>query len=257
MKKLLLLIVLLSGCGDDTVIANASASDRFISTAEKVEVDCAIIQNPVVFLTFGQSNAANSVDVKYTPVNNIYNVFDGKCYKASDPLLGASGALGSTWTRLADKLMNIDPTRDIIIVSVAVGGSSISQWQIGSDNMVYLVNQVYKLRCLGLTVDKILFHQGESDAASFMPWDMWVNYFNHMYTTLRKYEINAPIYVAQATSCLNNWSADIRYAQWLVAYAISDVHFGPDTDTILDRYDGCHFSGVGADKHADLWLEKL
>jgi len=37
------------------------------------------------------------------------------------------------------------------------------------------------------------------------------------------------------------------------------VYLGPNTDLIdyRDRYDGCHFSGRGLDKHAQSWLEVL
>ena len=40
---------------------------------------------------------------------------------------------------------------------------------------------------------------------------------------------------------------------------IKGVYLGPNTDLIdyRDRYDGCHFSGRGLDKHAQSWLEVL
>src|SRR5215203_6355453 len=59
----------------------------------------------MIALTFGQSNAANRGQKKYTCHNKKVLVFnDGKLYRARDPLPGATGPGGSVWSLLGDML---------------------------------------------------------------------------------------------------------------------------------------------------------
>src|ERR1700730_1970636 len=60
-----------------------------------------------MILIFGQSNGANSGDTPYVPRNRVFNlnVFDGQCYVARDPLLGATETGGNFATHMADMLI--------------------------------------------------------------------------------------------------------------------------------------------------------
>ena len=52
----------------------------------------------------------------------------------------------------------------------------------------------------------------------------------------------------------------IREAQGSVIDPARRVYAGPDTDTLLaleERYDGCHFSKLGQERLAELWLRAL
>ena len=62
---------------------------------------------PLVIVTLGQSNAANSGRGLYAPKHRVdnFNLYDGKCYKAVEPLLGPTGQGGNFATRLADMLI--------------------------------------------------------------------------------------------------------------------------------------------------------
>src|SRR5262245_57049190 len=62
---------------------------------------------PLVIVTLGQSNAANTGQGLHTPKHRVdnFNLYDGKCYKAVEPLLGPSGQGGNFATRLADLLI--------------------------------------------------------------------------------------------------------------------------------------------------------
>src|SRR5205814_7295199 len=55
-----------------------------------------------VIITLGQSNAANHGEDLYVATEHVdnLNLYDGLCYQAADPLLGASGCGGNFATRL-------------------------------------------------------------------------------------------------------------------------------------------------------------
>src|SRR5215831_8045807 len=57
-------------------------------------------------LILGQSNAANSGAAPHVPARRVFNfnLFDGNCYLAKDPLLGATESRGNFATRMADML---------------------------------------------------------------------------------------------------------------------------------------------------------
>ena len=75
-------------------------------TGDRAEIPCGEFRDAdtLVLLILGQSNAANYGDVKFTPPSSVgnFNIYDGKCYRAEDPLLGASFDGGSFGSRLAD-----------------------------------------------------------------------------------------------------------------------------------------------------------
>ena len=78
-------------------------------TSERSAVPCndGGPSRPLVIVTLGQSNAANTGQSLHTPKHRVdnFNLYDGKCYKAIEPLLGPSGQGGNFATRLADLLI--------------------------------------------------------------------------------------------------------------------------------------------------------
>src|SRR5690606_30898496 len=103
---------------------------------------------------FGQSNAANSLERRYSAPKAV-NFHDGKCYPAQDPLLGTTNQYGSVWTLLASKL-----DVPVVIIAAGVGGSSVKRWASGDlhDDMQRT------LRGTKYRVTHFLWHQGETDA---------------------------------------------------------------------------------------------
>jgi len=254
----LLTLALLSGC----CAHEAGALTRYNDVAAETEVDCASIYNnekSLVVMGIGQSNHANSVPVRYTPRNAVYTFFKGKCYVGRDPVLGATGDGGSVLTRLADKVLDANPQYDnVIIVGGAVGGSSVIQWVWGNPLGTWIiVEQHLRLLSANIELDMILWHQGEADI--LLTTAQYKYFFKVMRFWFRYFNLNAPIYIAQASYCLGNSSQQIRDAQFQLAEEFDDLKHGPNTDTLDSsyRYDNCHFSDEGADVHANLWLDAL
>ena len=75
----------------------------------KIAVDCpGQTKDTAVLLAAGQSNSANDGQRKFTTryPGQAFNYFDGKCYAASSPLLGASAEGGEFLTLLAYQLIS-------------------------------------------------------------------------------------------------------------------------------------------------------
>src|SRR5688572_30663637 len=79
-----------------------SCNDR--TGRQRVEIAEALFSRCAAILVFGQSNGANSGDTPYIPKHRVFNfnVFDGQCYVARDPLLGATESKGNFASRLGD-----------------------------------------------------------------------------------------------------------------------------------------------------------
>jgi hypothetical protein len=81
----------------------------FADTTKKVPAPCQTDDGmkSLVIVTLGQSNATNTGSAKYASGRGAvnFNLYDGRCYLAADPLLGASNDGGNFATRLADTLI--------------------------------------------------------------------------------------------------------------------------------------------------------
>ncbi len=218
-------------------------------------------ENPAVFITFGQSNAANHGSEKYSPKNEFYNLdfVTGKVYLATDPLLGASGDLGNVATRMADKLIDKKIFNSIVLAPLALGGSTIDEWAPGGFAHRRLLVAIHRIRNLGFNPTHFLWHQGESDVVAETSQASYEYAFRCIVESLRDHGAYAPIFVAVASRCGNEGSAEIRAAQRALPNPHHHIFPGPDTDKLGDdyRFDNCHFSGRGLDAHADLWVEAL
>jgi hypothetical protein len=246
----------------------------YSDTSNKIEVDCSTVDRSktMVILAYGQGNAANGGESKYTPKHNVYNVFDGKCYKADDPLLGATDNKGSVWGRLADKMIENGMYENVVIKSIGVGGSPIICWSVNGTGIGYegrlygnyhsrILEANKELKALGFPITHVLWHQGESDMKNGTTTDQYKERFLDMLDSMRKNGINAPIYVALASRYGRQTSQEVINAQKQLVEEHVDIFEGPNTD-IIDRLeerteDGQRFTEIGLEKHANAWVESL
>lgn len=222
----------------------------------------------VVLLVMGQSNAANAGgELFFSTCSNTLNFYQGDFFPLHDPLQGANGEGGSVWSRLGAKLVETNFAEVVIVVPVAVGGSSIEQW-IPGGNLNYLIQEtIAHLHVANLKVSHVLWHQGESNNTmlnpSISPSQNALNYRTNFFLLtqqLRSLGIESPIFPAVATRC-GGLLPDIhlQQAQQDLAVDSLDIFNGPNTDILgLEyRYDACHFNANGLDVHALLWLNIL
>jgi hypothetical protein len=226
----------------------------------KQEMECpAPGASVAVLLTMGQSNSANHGEKLYHTRHQgrVVNYFDGECYDASSPLLGATGERGEFLTYLADLLVDSGKFSAVVLVPSSIGGTPVSRWQRDGDlneMVLSVVNQVQKR----YRVTHILFHQGEADFRNYTSAKVYASSFNSLKDTLREVGVDAPFFVSISTKCGRDahWLPDNPTAsgQQMVVAGDSRVFLGANTDLLLaseDRAkDECHLSESGQVKTA-------
>jgi hypothetical protein len=242
------------------VFASLSQFAGFDVTYGRTALRCdQIPQRPLVLLTLGQSNAANSGSGRFDAASGVYNfnLFDGRCYEARDPLLGASGDGGSAWIPLAQMLIENGLAEAVVVAPIAVSGSHVADWAPGGVLAERIARAIGVLASTGLQVDALLWHQGESDRGTAPA--MYTESFLRMVGSIRGAGVSAPIYVAQATRCDAQEDATLREAQAQLGALHAGVRQGPNTDALVGEKlrDGCHFTRLGTFAHAALWFEVL
>jgi hypothetical protein len=229
-----------------------------------------IVANPsgtTVILTFGQSNAANSCEERYTPRGavHVFHAFDMKFYRAIDPLAGASDDGGSVWGRLGDRLIDAGFARSVLFVPIAFGATYVEDWAPGGQYYRRLVFALHRLKRAGIAVDMLCWHQGEANANHTpMTAEEYRDRFRAMLRGVREAGVKAPVYVALATLCEDGPhpfqnSTQIRLGQKKLVSIWNRVMPGPDTDQIglAHRRDGCHFAASGQELAAQAWFRAI
>jgi len=237
-----------------------------VADTSRPEVSCAPFTSPnrrhAVLLTFGQSNSANFGDTRYTAGDRVvnFNPHNGRCYRTEDPLLGADGDGGSVWGRLGDRLVASGAFDRVLVVPFGIGGTSLREWTTGGRLHPRVEYTIRQLQRAHIAPTHVLWHQGENDARDRTSAADYSAMFSALVDALRDYGVDAPVFPAVATICGNLGSEEIREAQRALPRQLEGVYPGPDTDSLSDmrdRYDLCHFSERGLERHARLWETAL
>jgi hypothetical protein len=218
----------------------------------------------VVIVIVGQSNAANHGTGRYLARHRVdnFNLYDGKCYHAADPLLGASGDGGNFAARLGDKLIEGGLFDRVILAPIAMGGTTVEQWaEEGMFNRRIPV-VIRRLHDAGLSADFILWQQGEGNqGVGDIGGRQYRKNLLEVVQTFRRYGVTAPFFISLTTTCGGPHpnAENIRAGQKSAVNPIAAIYQGADTDTVglEHRWDSCHFNEVGLDMVASLWLEVI
>jgi hypothetical protein len=220
--------------------------------------------SPCVLLIIGQSNGGNHGDMRFSANEAVFNFnpFDRQIYPARDPLLGATGDGGSPWCLMADALIRDGFSRSILLCPLNVGGARVAEWTPGRPYDHRMLYAIAGLRSADFTISHVLWHLGEADALYGTTADAYIRSFNALATSLRREDIDAPIWIATASYFSDppgyeSSQAIIRAAQQSLVDPERAILAGPDTDAIKDRYDGCHMGGDGLRQHAAAWHAAL
>lgn len=239
----------------------------FLDSTDRRPVSPDIVKGAdvAVILALGQSNIANECDPNalITEAKNVYNLnfLDGSIYEAKDPLLGTTQARSNILTKLGVQLVQDDHYAKVLLVPIAHGGSFIEWWSPRGIMAPRLKKAIRLLKYLNIEPTHIVFQQGESEAnhspATEATARAWEHHFRLLVKSIRRQGLQAPIYVAICTVCGGGSNELVRRAQQSVVSSKEGIFSGPDLDTILDRWDGCHFSEVGMDQAVTLWVALL
>jgi hypothetical protein len=241
---------------------NQSLSQNTLTIPDTIreEVNCQAVLNgtTMVALSIGQSNAANLGESIMKAPEGVYNFHDGKCFKAVDPMLGASGTSGSVWTRLGKKLITEEHYDSVLFITISQSGSSVAQWTPDREFGQLLLDTINQVRNSGLEITHILWHQGEADNHLKRDKERYKSLFNEMVLSIRNTGVAAPIFVSIASKGKDfPASNEIQTAQHELVDQSLLVLRGPDTDQLGNEYrrDECHFNDKGLDVFAALWME--
>ena len=222
-----------------------------------------------VILVFGQSNSSNYGQSKYDCKWEVYNWYDGKIVKARDPLKGADGQGGSVWGRLGDKMIESGLASKVLLVPLGIGSTTVADWSKGGIHHGKLLTTLTKLEEQHINIDLIIWHQGESDNFKNTSSSDYIESFEVIRKAIIDYGVIAPIFMSIASyhpnvNSLKNKNLgcdpDIQAAQHALIKNYPDIFAGVNTDKLdksYYRYDGIHFSVLGLEKNASLWLEVL
>ncbi|MBY5831209.1 sialate O-acetylesterase [Rhizobium leguminosarum] len=224
-----------------------------------------------VILVIGQSLSVNEVPTVYVPTHTAIdqlNIFDGKLYRAKDPLLGinvSGGAvtdLRGTWMlRMADKLIADGHFDRVVLVPMAVGNTRADQWA-SETTAPYLFNKInvvaLRLRDAGLPCTAIMWGQGESDTSAGTSQASYTASLQKVIAEFNHAIPNCPILVAQESYYYGATSAAVVAAQASVVNGTT-VFAGENVDSIGSggRYDNTHLNETGADQRATLAVAAL
>ena len=204
-----------------------------------------------MLVTFGQSNSANYAEymVKSEETIGVINWFDGSCYKAQSPLLGASGTKGEWISLLARELIQRGTYDNVIVVSLGIGGSPVAAWEEGS-----LLNDRLKRVLLKLKgsykITDMLWQQGETDARWGIGSKSYFDSFVSLESSIRSISIDAPIFnsIGSAHCDNDNYPNRVTNAQLALVRERKGIVLGVNTDELITtdmRYDNCHFGESG------------
>ncbi|PZN77005.1 MAG: hypothetical protein DM484_15410 [Candidatus Methylumidiphilus alinenensis] len=233
---------------------------RLVDYPNKRQTPCpAQTADTAVLLVIGQSNSANHAEKKFITQfpGKVVNYFNGKCYQAASPLLGATGEDGEFVTPLADKLIQLGHFQSVVIIASGIGGTPITRWQRDGDlnemllTVIRQVEREYK-------ITHVIWHQGEDDYIKKTSTKNYIKMFNSLLDTLRENDVNAPIYLSIATKCGANTHWDQNNPTSTGQHQLVDsrkIFLGVNTDVLVSdqdrRADRCHFAETGQLKTAD------
>lgn len=215
------------------------------------------------FIVAGQSNGANhSTGSLYTPshaskIDNL-NPLDGGTYSGSDPALGASGNMASWLFRFADLVIDAGLYSRVVMVPVAVGGTSILNWAPGGIIADRLGAAIARCANVGLPITAVLWQQGEADTSMAT-----ADYKTNLRATIaaaRSRGLAAPWLIGMSTYRGGVTSPTVRAACADVVNGV-DIFSGADTDglTGLSFREPAliHFNEAGINAVAGLWRDAV
>ncbi|HOT46096.1 MAG TPA: sialate O-acetylesterase [Spirochaetota bacterium] len=238
----------------------------FRDTAGRKEVPCGDIRGgrTMVALAFGQSNSGNHGETLYTPKKAVFNFFNGRCYRAADPLLGATGDGGSVWTRLGDLLIGRGLYDRVVIIPIGVGTTTIDQWTTGGYLHRRIVKAIEQSRACGLEITHLFWVQGGSEPRTRGDRANREHYkkcFRDMLGSIRDKGVKAPVYLGIATYTDTGPIPDIEDALRGLADPGKKIYVGADNDILYEdpenHWERVHLSHRGLELCSKAWLEAI
>jgi hypothetical protein len=215
-----------------------------------------------IIVVGGQSLSANYSQTTYTPSSanvRVLNSYNGGIYRVNGSALpGCGNTLDNYFKRVADKLISGAKYTDVLLVPIAIGSMSFTDYAAGGQMNHRISVAGQRLASLGLTATYICWGQGESDNAAATSQAICTSGLNSIISSCASaFGSSIPMYIASESYYLGATAANVTNAQAAVVGGV--VHAGPNLDSLnsSNRYDNIHFNATGADAAATLWANLL
>lgn len=221
-------------------------------------------QRTLVLFIDGQSNMASVGPSSFTPVNGAaidnFNIYNGATYATTDPVLGSSYdstlGVGSLGPRIADQLITNGKFDRVILVPVAIGGTSISIHAAGGILYDRVCVGMRRLAVRGIVPGATgvtfayLWGQGESDHGTAQ--GTYQGYFGQIVARAQNCsglsaQFNGRIFVNRETLLSGVTDATIQAAQSALVNNTT-IFAGGDIDSLTGanrQADNTHLSAAG------------
>jgi len=252
---------------DPFIITEMPAGPGYQDTNGKTVRSLAIntgIRN-LVLITAGQSNWESTNPTLYTPTNSSvidnFNIYDGAAYSIAGPLLGCSSSPlgpGNLGARVADLLVTNGKFDRVILVSIAIGSTSVADWGTGrlQDRVGVAMR---RLAARGITpattgvTFALIWGQGENDTQAGTSQASYTSSLNSFIANAQAAGMSGRIFVTLESWNAGTTSANVRAAQ--AAVVTGNVFQGGDMDTLNAtnrQADNVHLNDTGAASMATL-----
>ena len=232
----------------------------YFRSVVQLPISCAGLKadNALVLFAFGQSISSNANEKLYPQHEHVYTLRNGECIAAEDPLPIADGKSGSMWMPLAGKIIDAGLAKNVLLVSIGVGGTPIERWVPTGDLSQHLESNLELLNKLKIPVSMFLWHQGTSNIG--ISSELYQQYFLDMAKTIRNKGFTSPILIAKHSRCFGSYDKTLEAAQNSLAQRHQDGLFLGANTNLLDesyRFDTCHLNANGQEQAAQLWFNAI
>lgn len=197
-------------------------------------------------LAIGQSNIANHCG---SPSDSTFGeaVVAGETHPLRDPIAGGSGAAGSVWPRLADKLEGMPWPETLRLTLTAVGGTSIAEWAPGGPCFDKLSDRLAAGDGVGVT--HVVFQQGEKDTLLETTAEDYTATFLRLYGAVTAEIGEVPWIICRSSYRFGVTNPDVTDAQAKLAATLPLAIEGPFLDALGSEFrtDDTHFNDRGLD----------
>ena len=243
--------------GIEEIVMHPQRDVPSLNISGKEQVDCGYIKErePFVILAAGQSLVANSNgDYPWdrTITKNVYEHWDGRCYKANAPLYGGSDGRQSFVLPLAAHISR-SQNRDVLIAVSAIGAEPISSFLNGRGNEL-LAAQINSLSNSDLKPSAVIWQHGQADLGR--PYGDYKDDLSSLVRIIRDNDVSAPIFISIDTMAEWVQHDELRDESQSI-YDEFGVFKGPNIDLIRYRYDGTHLDQRGMELQAAMWFATL
>jgi hypothetical protein len=262
----------IAGC-TNVYNCNAGYNDTGGKTVRNLTINTGV--KNLILIMVGQSNRQAIAPTAYTLVNassvDNFSLYDSAVYAYADPPIGSSASTGGgagpghLGGRVADKFITAGTFSRVIVVPLAIGGSSAADWATGGlSNRICVAMRRLQARFGSALSDPnvtmaIEWGVGETDGSIGTSQAAYTSSVNTVLSNATACGFSGRMFVALETWLSGSTSATIRAAQAAVVNGTTILQSG-DIDTINAtgrQADNTHLNDTGAPTAATLIYNAL